>query len=828
MRTLKIYLLIIALSISGFTSAQNNIKKFDKEIPFPVCYGSNIVSKSFIPPPGGCGYLKSGTKKKCDIIVSYSLFPKKAKDAFEFAVGIWEGIIESDIPIYIQANWRSLNKNVLGHAGPAAYYAGFKNIPHENVYYPVAIAEKISKSEITGSGSPDILATFSKDIDWYYGIDGNTPYKLYDFVSVVLHEIGHGLGFTGFFYLKDLQGGYSHSKVGDVAAFDLLVERNGIQLTDTLEYKNPSFKLGNAFTSKYLYANSMAATAVNNNKQPRLYSPSEYSSGSSIYHLNDLTYPVGNINSLMTHAVGKGEAIHDPGPLTKGILADIGWQHLYIDFVKPKDIEQVKPIVFCANVVSDIKLDTTSLFVFYSTDNFTAHKDSIPLIANGKKNCYWAELTPQIESGTINYYLFAKDTVGRTFTLPTEAPKTLYKIVIGPDTISPEINHQPISYFLLANKNNLNITATANDNLDIDTVFVEYEINGVSQQPFGLVHDTLTSYSGLFNFNLNQLANGDEITYSINAIDLAASPNKKTVPTDGKFLFKVEKLFAPVDEYINNFNSPSADFVLTDFEIITDTLFKNAALHSPHPYPSPNNNTQSYNFSTILKHPIILHGGGKITFDEIVLVEPCEPQSVYGDDNFWDYVIVEGSKNNGESWLPIADGYDSGKNSTWKINYNKNKKGNNSTTIGVPQWYYNHEIDLLGNDTFHTNDTILIRFRLFSDPFAHGWGWAIDNLRIQLPVSVQTVIASKNILVYPNPFNNVVTVSIQANNSGCELEFNILNSFGQKIYSSLHKNAIGEISHKINLKNFADGMYYIVVQENGKRIFSEKIVKQKN
>jgi hypothetical protein len=825
MQRLKIWLLIISLTISGTASAQNTIKKFDKKVPFPVCYGSNVVSKSFIPPPAG--YLKSGTEKKCDIIVSYSLFPQKAKDAFEFAVGIWEGILESDVPIYIQANWRSLSQNTLGSAGPSAYYTDFKNIPHEHVYYPVAIAEKISKTEITGPGSPDITATFSKDVDWYYGTDGDTPYELYDFISVVLHEIGHGLGFTGFFYVKDKQGAYAYNELGDVAAFDLLVERNNIQLVDTSEYDIPSFKLANAFTSQYLYANSVAATAVNNNKQPRLYSPSEYDVGSSIYHLNDLTYPLGNINSLMTHAVGKGEAIHNPGPLTTGILYDIGWKHLYMDFVKPKDIEQAKPIAFNVKVESDIKLDTTSLFVFYSNDNFATHIDSLPLAKTDKPNFYSAELNPEIESGTIHYYLIAKDTVGRAFTLPTEAPKTLYKIIIGADTISPEINHQPISYFLLAN-NNLTITTNADDNLGIDTVFVEYEINGVAQQPFGLLHDTLTSYSGLFNFDLNQLADGDEITYTITAIDSAAAKNSTTIPDDRGFSFKIEKLFAPVDGYVNNFNYPSTDFVLTDFEIITDTLFKDAALHSPHPYPSPDNNNMTFNFSTILKRPVILHEGGKITFDEIVLVEPGEFQSVYGDDDFWDYVIVEGSKNNGESWLPLIDGYDSGENNTWKINYNKNIDGNNSKTIGVPWWYFNREIDLLGNDTFHVNDTILIRFRLFSDPYAHGWGWAIDNLRIQVPVSAQTVINSENILVYPNPFNNFVTVSVQANKTVNELEFDVFNAFGQKIYSEQHNNAIGKITHNIDLKNFAGGMYYIVVQENGKKIYSEKIVKQKN
>jgi len=32
---------------------------------------------------------------------------------------------------------------------------------------------------------------------WYFGTDANTPAGLIDFVTVVLHEIGHGIGFIG-------------------------------------------------------------------------------------------------------------------------------------------------------------------------------------------------------------------------------------------------------------------------------------------------------------------------------------------------------------------------------------------------------------------------------------------------------------------------------------------------------------------------------------------------------------------------------------------------------------------------------------------------------
>ena len=49
-------------------------------------------------------------------------------------------------------------------------------------------------------GEQDIITSFNSHaaVDWYFGTDGNTPSRRRDFVSVVLHEIGHGLGFISF------------------------------------------------------------------------------------------------------------------------------------------------------------------------------------------------------------------------------------------------------------------------------------------------------------------------------------------------------------------------------------------------------------------------------------------------------------------------------------------------------------------------------------------------------------------------------------------------------------------------------------------------------
>jgi len=825
MNKIKIWLILFLVVSISFARAQNGLKKLPIDIPLPVCYASNEVEKSFIPPPAFIN-LKSASEKKAEIIVDYSLFPQNAKEAFDYAVSIWAHLIDSDVPIYIQANWRSLGQNTLGSAGPTGYYTNFENIPHKNRFYPVAIAEKITKTEITGPSSPDISANFNEDINWYFGTDGNTPDSLYDFVTVVLHEITHGLGFTGFFFVSDDLGNYGYEEIGEAAAFDLLVvKNNGDELVDTSVFEILSTELNDALVSGSLYANSPSAIIQNNNYIPRLYSPLTWDDGSSIYHLNDATYPSSSPNALMTHAIGKAEANHNPGPITNGIMADIGWKHMYLNFDKPKDIEVAKPIPFNVSIESDYELDTTSLFVIYSTDSFNDHIDSLPLITNQLTNQFSTELTPKIEAGEIHYYIKARDTMNRFFTLPTEAPADLYSITIGLDNEAPVINHLPIPYFMLAGKD-LTITAEADDNLGVDTVFVEYTINGQPQPSFGLSHDSLLSYSGIFNFDLDQLQDGDEITYNISARDSSAAQNLLKIPFKDKFTFYIENIYDPVGGYINDFNAPNTDFILTDFSIHTEKAFEDAALHSPHPYPSTEEGSFNFNFSTILKRPIILFESGTMTFDEIVLVEPGEYQTEFGDDEFWDFVIIEGSKDLGETWLPLANGYGSDANATWRSNYNADIVGNNSLTVGIPEWYVNREIELSANENFSVGDTILIRFRLFSDPFANGWGWAIDNLRIQFPVSSTLVTLSPgNFMVYPNPFNNVLNVSVTANKNIKTLEFDVFNSFGQKIYTLLDKNIVGEISHQFNLGNYADGMYFISVKENGEKVYSRKIVK---
>ncbi|MEN8115779.1 MAG: T9SS type A sorting domain-containing protein [Bacteroidota bacterium] len=817
--------LLVLLTVVTTSKAQKSRYNQGLKVPPPVCYASGKVEKSFVPPPDEF-LLKSGAEAKSDIIITYSLFPQNARVAFEYAVSIWESIIESDMPIRMKADWRTMNNNVLGSCGPETYYSDFKDAPAEDRYYPVAIAEKISKTELNGTSRMDIEATFNKNIDWYFGTDGNTPDSLYDFVTVVLHEIGHGLGFTGFFFIDDNLGAYGFFEMGNATSFDMLVEKNiGKRLVDTSFYQNTSVELKQALESSVLYAHSPVAMTNNNGQRPRLYAPIKFDDGSSIYHLNDATYPHGNENSLMTHAIGKGEAIHDPGPLTRGIMEDIGWKNLIVQFTQPKDIEEIKPINFEVLIKSDYELDTSSLYLIYSDDAFEVQADTLLLAVSDKPNSFTAQLIPEAGTENIHYYVEVTDSMNRVKRLPNYAPRDLYSIRIGPDNEKPVISHSPIPYFLLIGEPLL-ISVNADDNLGIDTVYVEYSINDVAQQPFGLKYDSVTIYSGIFDTDIGNLHDRDEISYRIVAKDSSAAQNIAQFPADSIFSFRIEEIYEPVISYVNDFDQPTSDFIISDFDIYTEDDFENGALHSPHPYPSPDEDNKEFNFSTLLKRPVIITESGYLTFDEVVLVEPGEPLSYFGSEDFWDYVILEGSKDFGKTWKKLFNGYDSGDNDVWHQNYNANIVDQISQATGNSEWFVNRTIYFNHAQNFNTGDTILIQFRLYSDPYAHGWGWAIDNLRIQQPVSAKiSKLSPGNVLVYPNPFNDIIQIRFFVKQPVSEIRVDIFNMFGQKLHTLQKQNVVGKITEEIDLGRFGTGMYMVRVSENGQLVLSKKLIK---
>jgi hypothetical protein len=129
-------------------------------------------------------------------------------NSFKRAAEIWGEIINSDVEIIVQANFRPIgncegNSVTLGAARAGRIVANFDNAPKFETWYPVALANAYAKRDLV-TDAPDIIAEFNALVDnqtclgtsdWYYGLDANHGEDI-DLVVVLLHEFAHGLGMS--------------------------------------------------------------------------------------------------------------------------------------------------------------------------------------------------------------------------------------------------------------------------------------------------------------------------------------------------------------------------------------------------------------------------------------------------------------------------------------------------------------------------------------------------------------------------------------------------------------------------------------------------------
>jgi hypothetical protein len=93
---------------------------------------------------------------------------------------------------------------VLGGASAGSSHRNFAGAPFANTWYQQALANRIAGFDLNPTVN-DINITFNSNIGsspsgtcpfcWYYGVDGNEG-TCVELLPVVLHELGHGLGFA--------------------------------------------------------------------------------------------------------------------------------------------------------------------------------------------------------------------------------------------------------------------------------------------------------------------------------------------------------------------------------------------------------------------------------------------------------------------------------------------------------------------------------------------------------------------------------------------------------------------------------------------------------
>lgn len=824
MRRLVLFFGFISLTISLYAQKPLSIQLKDHPV---ICYARHDNCKSHVPPPkeflaGRVAGIKTSTIE----VTFVGNFPNEAKVAFQYAVDIWEALLTSSVPIKVQANWSALNTGVLGSAIYWSAYANFDDAQKQNVFYPVALAEKIAGEELNGPGDFEIFANFSSNINWYFGTAGQPAANQYDFVTVVLHEIGHGLGFSGSFEVDGTQGTVGAFDNEIPIIYDAFIENgSGIKLLQGFNAPSPELRL------QLISSNLRSSISKTPATTAQLYAPSTFDPGSSISHLDEGSYPPGSGHSLMTPQIGFQESNHEPGALALGILSEMGWEIVRMQHQPLVNTEnETGPYNVTVKIIDDVAVQHSGSPVLHYTSNGTSFTD-VTMTPTGNVNEFNVPLpVPSNFPATYGYYISVADNVGRTVTRPGKIvdvgnPETQGLIIfeIGPDTKNPTVLHVPEPY-LQDSQTQLEIKATIRDNIGIGSASVTYSINNGSSQTVSLLltapeEDSVYTAS----LNLGTLQDGDVINYTITAVDNSNSQLSTTSPETGTYSVGVFGFATPVDTYTNNFNTPSSDFFGSGFSVSTPSGFNDAAVHSDHPYsegdPFPDN---ELNLVYVLKIPIrISEDLPWMSFDEIVLVEPGEDGSAFGEDEFYDYVVVEGSLDLGETWKPLQDGYDSRTRSEWLAKWNSSITGNNSTAIGNSTLYRHHGINL--DEAFDPGDEIVIRFRLFSDQLAKGWGWSLDNISIQDPVTQAEKELEAAVSVYPNPaYENVILEAEGLSSVNFEIE--LMNIQGQLVYGSKQQSVLGKLTHTISTAQLPSGLYIMKISNGGKTI-SRKVVK---
>lgn len=770
-----------------------------------ICYAGKNVRRIYIPPPDD--YLKKGSKGGGNISVYYSGFPDNARAAFEYAVSILESLLPAGTDLQVLASWEKITtENVLGNSVITGFVAGWSIDALDPLsYYPVGLAEKIAGEDLNPDLQGDLQMRINSSINWYLGIDGQTPSSRYDLVTVVLHELLHGLGFFDSMNTSQSRGYYGLGALPVV--FDKFVENiYGQRLTDTLLFENNSSGLYSQFTGGQLYFKGPLTQNFTSGTRPKLYAPAIWDNGSSVSHLDE---EANKDNPLMTPFIDLGEAIHNPGKLTLSMLGDIGWVHTRIIHDPAGDTEShLTQVPLEIEVKSDSAYNRNTVGVVYSFDGFRTSNTSYMTSPNPGNIFRTVINIPGYETD-LQYYFTVEDKFLRKFSSPSFHDAFRYAAYIGTDTIDPVMYHDPVKY-CLQTTDSIKFDALAFDNIGIDTVYMEYRVNDGAVRYLGFTAGREDSFNASLVLKGLNVRGGDSVFYRIIAVDSARLANRSVLPEQNYYSLSVERIEAVVESYSTDFTDAASDFFNIGFSITQPSGFNRLGLHTKHPYESPEVDNGSIEYTALLRHPVKFDDSGLlISFREVVLVEPGEEGSVYGSEGFYDYVVIEGSDDFGKHWFALADGYDSRYSASWEDSYNEYLSDNNSTYSGAEAMLQKHTVYFRPTDKITAGDTLLIRFRLFSDPYAYGWGWAIQDLSVNALINTAEKTGIERVVAYPNPGKGLVRLDGIA--TGKPFRYSVFNSTG----IPLIQNKISDSSGVVDISSYPSGIYIIVLNLDG-------------
>lgn len=772
--------------------------------------GHTVANHSYTPIPISN---KKTNSKPVEFIAEFINVPSTFRRTVDFTLDRLSNFVSTDVPVYVSVEYIDLGGGsggglTLANARTIDFVSNFPGAEYINTFYPMALAEKLSGQEINAPGEPDILIQVNSNTNANFSVSPNNPLigTKSDLATVLIHEIIHGLGYSAAGNV-DSEG---RGALSPSIFTRYLEDRDGVNYLNG--YDNNSEDLGDELTGNFVFFNG---PRFDFETRPNIHSPSMFNGGSSLSHLSAAVYR-GTDDRLMAPFINGGDINYDPG-ISIDMLHDLGW--FTTNFVHDnqrfnEDASQDYDI--SAKVRTDSDFDRSSVKLYYSRDTFQNEVIEVDLPQDANTEEYLFTLAATNTFTVFQYYFEVTDTSGQVITTPIRAPDTYFQYFMGADTEGPElIGHIPVTSI---KETDVEFTLSVNRFEDVftgvDTSSLAVVVNLNNQLdtiPFELKSD---GFGEFYEVTINgEYSSTDQLGYKIILLDKSINKNEGQLPEEGGFYtIDIEEVSGAVVSYINNFDATSNDFQGTGFSIIQPNGFDDPAIHSEHPYQTAGMGTLdfTYELSQLIRIDSI---NPVIEFDEIVIVETGDAgtvcRGIVCTFEFWDYVVVEGKRPGETRWQPFLDAYDSRRRAVWRRAYDAGESG-------TPDLYRASTIDMTENGNFNIGDEVFIRFRLFSDPAANGWGWAIDNLEIQPDIDTPTLDEEilESFSVFPNPSKSdqpiSIDISFQTDFSG---ELSLLNPVGQTIWKEYLNNTANHRSF-LDASNLPSGTYFVRLMNN--------------
>lgn len=247
----KTVLLSVILTAFTGTIAQDTI----------VCKGSGIIRASKILPPASFMYRNLTESSTLDINVTYD--QNMSSDqiaAFEYAAKIWEHLLSGPRTVKCAVRFVQMTDvTTLGNTIRYFYNAG--TLPQGNTQYPRALAKQLITSVPEDEDEYDFEIEFNLNVSFGYSLEGITYDNQYDFVTVALHEIGHGLGFCATYNVVNASG--SVGEIGFLANpsgnFPAIYDKSIVSGSNQLYTITNSSQLASYLTGENVYYNGLQA-----------------------------------------------------------------------------------------------------------------------------------------------------------------------------------------------------------------------------------------------------------------------------------------------------------------------------------------------------------------------------------------------------------------------------------------------------------------------------------------------------------------------------------------------------------------------------------------